>query len=83
MTNEQKITFSTLNSLADKWNLYWKIIMEFDWMNDSMVSVDKDIMNFHNRDYLRKFKMTKNHISRISPTEVRLSNCCYVIIFNF
>jgi len=77
-----KITFNTLLSLAKKEKLIWRIKYEFSWMEDWLVSSNSELKSFNEED-LKKVKMTKNYISRISETEVKLSNCCFIIIFNF
>lgn len=79
---EKSITFNTLKSLAKKGNLIWKIKSEFSGMEDGL-EVSKSNLQLFTEEDLKKVKMTKNYISRISETEVKLSNCCYVVIFNF
>lgn len=77
----KKITFTTLKSLAKKWELIWRITQEFSWMTDWLELVNNNLKNFTLQD-LEKVKMTTNFLTRISETEVKLSNCCYRIIFS-
>lgn len=77
----KKITFTTLKSLAKKWELIWRITQEFSWMTDWLELVNNNLKNFTLQD-LEKVKMTTNFLTRISDTEVKLSNCCYRIIFS-
>jgi len=81
---EKKITFATLKSLARKGELVGKVRSEFDGMTDGMSGSDKAIQIF-SEDELKKMYMkgSWNYIRRESQTEVRLSNCCYVVLFNF
>lgn len=78
----KKITKATLKSLAKKWELFWRITSEFDWMTDWMTWVKKNLISF-TVDKINKMWMTTNYLRRESETEVRLSNCCYVVEFNF
>lgn len=82
MEKEKSITFNTLKSLAKKGKLIWRIKSEFSGIEDGLESSQSNLQLFTEED-LKKVKMTKNYISRISEIEVKLSNCCYVIIFNF
>lgn len=78
----KKITKATLKSLARKWKLFGRIRSEFDWMTDWMSWVKKNLQSFTQND-IDNMWMTRNYLRRDSDTEVKLSNCCYVVVFNF
>jgi len=78
----KKITKATLKSLAKKWELFWRIVSEFDGKTDWLESVQKKLISFSVKD-IEKMWMTTNYLRRDSEVDVRLTNCCYIVNFNF
>jgi hypothetical protein len=79
-TDEKKVTFTTLKSLAKKGKLTHKVTREFDGMTDGLEGVANQIDKITTLEDIAGFKVTKNYLS-VEGNKIRLSNCCFTVIF--
>ena len=80
LLNGKKVTFTTLKSLAKKGKLTHKVTREFDGMTDGLEGVANQIDKITTFEDIAGFKVTKNYLS-VDNNKIRLSNCCFTIIF--
>ena len=76
----KKVTFTTLKSLARKGKLTHKVRGEFDGMTDGLESVKTEARKTTLED-LVEFKVTKNWLRVEEDGTIKLTNCCYIVIF--
>jgi hypothetical protein len=81
LLNGKKVTFTTLKSLAKKGKLTHKIKDEFDGMTDGLEKGDM-IEKVTTVEDLTNFKtVSKNWLRVEDDGTIKLTNCCYRIIF--
>lgn len=76
----KKVTFATLKSLAKKGKLLHQVKREFDGMTDGLESVKSNYQATTLED-IAGFKVTKNYLRVLEDGTIRLSNCCFTVIF--
>ena len=76
----KKVTFATLKSLAKKRKLLHRVTSEFDGMTNGLEKVEVSSKQTTLED-IAGFKVTKNYLRVLEDGTIRLSNCCYTVIF--
>ena len=76
----KKVTFTNLKKYARRGELTYRITSEFDGMTDGKEGVATNPVQTTLED-LAKFKVSKNFLGYVSEDTIRLSNCCWTVIF--